>query len=586
MPKTDIIEKPERPVTENFGWIALAGSILSWFVLALGAGTAGFALVLIVRSFSPVLFVDQWTLPGYLRALHHLPLAWFWEQHNEHRLPILKAIQLMDLYWFGGHNILLVALSVAVVAAHASFLVYMVRRVGGFSAAAARFLAGAALFCIFCPNQWENFVCPFDLTNLMAYGGASVAVGGLILLREGVDAGHPKKRLLALSMAAAWVAECSVAAGLFLWPVLVVEAWILRLSGRVQLVLAATGVAAAALFLIGWQSVQGSGRLGSSLAHPVDVFHYLILYLGAGWRQVDPHLTGGMGLCGLLLMGAIGLWVLARRPAKPLAVYGAAMGAFLLGTGLLTALGRISFGLEQAFVSRYQTAVMLFWWALLAAALAALWKADREWILLPMAGLAAASMLAAATGFPAVLDGCIGRKGLLGAARMAIQINVRDDQYIADIFPDPTVPFDGYHFLWSQGLALPGPDPWGLVGVPLTSRYTMAPRDACTGRVDTVAAIGGTELVTGWAWSRNSRTAAEGILFADSRGSIVGSGVASLPRQEVRSAVPEVTAANVGWHGYIRNWPDAAGVHPYAILPGGRSACELEQSVVPPIPAR
>jgi len=51
-------------------------------------------------------------------------------------------------------------------------------------------------------------------------------------------------------------------------------------------------------------------------------------------------------------------------------IYCALTGGFLLGIAFLTALGRVDFGLEQASASRYQTPSMLFWWTLLAGAVA------------------------------------------------------------------------------------------------------------------------------------------------------------------------------------------------------------------------
>jgi hypothetical protein len=234
-------------------------NILSWVVLALGTATAGFMIFLVIRSFTPVLYVDQWSIINHLLLYTKgSSLQWFWTQHNEHRLPIVKALELMDLYWFGGHNVLVITLSMRVVTAHLLFLAYVVGRLGALPAAATRFLAGAATFCLFCPNQWETFVFAFAFNMVMAYSCASVAIGCLILHWKRKNEGRKDAdRLVALSIGAAFLAECSVAGALLLWPVLSIGAWMLRLSRRVQIALGCAGAVAVTIFLPGWESLAG-----------------------------------------------------------------------------------------------------------------------------------------------------------------------------------------------------------------------------------------------------------------------------------------------------------------------------------------
>jgi hypothetical protein len=282
-----------------------------------------------------------------------------------------------------------------------------------------------------------------------------------------------------------------------------------------------------------------------------------------------------MGALAVVLMAAFCAWVLIRRPEKPLLIYCALTGGFLLGTAFVTALGRVGFGLDQASSSRYQTSAMLFWWTLLAAAVALWVTTERRTRLIPVAALTAGAMLVAMTGFGAVLDECMGRRALLETGRMAIQLNVRDDEYISRLFPDPTLPFKGYHFLWKQSLSLAGPDPLGNAGEQLMSIYRAVPRDTCMGTIDSQSAIGGMEVATGWAWDRIRRRGTAGILFADSTGVIVGAGVAGLPRPDVRTAHPRVAASNVGWHGFMRLGERPLEIHAFAIMPDRRSVCDL-----------
>jgi hypothetical protein len=189
-----------------------------------------------------------------------------------------------------------------------------------------------------------------------------------------------------LSIAAACLGECSLAGALLLWPVLSIGAWMLRLSRRVQLILGSIGAAAIAIFFAGWESL--------------------------------PNQPSIMGAIGVLSMAAFCAWTLLRRLQKPLLIYCALMVGFLLATGSLTARGRVNFGLDQALSSRYQTPAMLFWWTLVAAVVAMWMTADRPARFVPIAALAAVSMLIATTSFPAILDECMGRRAILATARM------------------------------------------------------------------------------------------------------------------------------------------------------------------------
>jgi hypothetical protein len=547
-------------------------------VLVLGIATLCFAAVLVVRSYSPVLFVDQWEVPRMMMASGgHVPASWFWALHGEHRIPILKTLQLMDLYWFGGRNTLLLSAGFAVQLVHLGFLTYLIRKPGGFSRHATAFLTGAAAFCLFCPTQWEILVFGWGIMYQLAYFAASVAVACLILSRRKKGS----SRFLLCSVAAGLVAECTLANGALLWPILSLEAWVLRLSKRAQLVLASAGVIAIAVYLVNYRSPQEHSNPLVSLSRPLDVAHYVIAFLGASLRQADPTLSGYTALLGIVFMTGFSAYVLLRRPPEPLFVYCGSMGGFLLLTALVTALGRVNFGLEQAQSSRYQTPAMLFWWVLLTAVIAlGTWRTGSA-IVANTATIALAAMLLLTNHYKEILDHCMGRAALMEAAVLAIRMDVRDDQYIRGIYPLPEAPFNGYKFLWQRGLALPKTDPARILGLPITSIRRVVPTETCGGNVDTVTTASGAILLTGWAWDKPLRRPISGVVFTNAEGVLIGTGVAGLPRPEVRAAVPWVAAANSGWHGLARAG-DAGKVHVYAVLADSNSACRLAEIAAGP----
>lgn len=77
--------------------------LLSVLVLIGGLATLAGSVYIAVRAYTPVWFGDEWSVPLDYQALGgHYPLWKLWAQHNEHRIPIMKALQLMDLSWFKG----------------------------------------------------------------------------------------------------------------------------------------------------------------------------------------------------------------------------------------------------------------------------------------------------------------------------------------------------------------------------------------------------------------------------------------------------------------------------------------------------
>ena len=129
----------------------------------------------------------------------------------------------------------------------------------------------------------------FAFNMVMAYVCTSVAINCLILHWKRKNKGRKDAyRLVALSIAAAFVAECSITGALLVWPVLSIDAWMLRLSRRVQIALGCAGVFAIAVFLPGWESLPGQPKPWTALSRPLDVADYVVLFLA----RVGTRFTG------------------------------------------------------------------------------------------------------------------------------------------------------------------------------------------------------------------------------------------------------------------------------------------------------
>jgi hypothetical protein len=142
----------------------------------------------------------------------------------------------------------------------------------------------------------------------------------------------------------------------------------LRRKPRDLLLIFAITAAVWYAYFIDWVKPASSGSLTTTLLeHPVAEFHYVLLYLGAPafFAGLDPRgadACGALALAGLLAGCIYAIW---RRERHPRAIAMLAFAVFIAGNALLTASGRLWLGIESALASRYTTASLAGWLALI-----------------------------------------------------------------------------------------------------------------------------------------------------------------------------------------------------------------------------
>src|SRR5690349_43713 len=81
---------------------AILANILAAAIVILGIVATATTIWLVVHTYSPVLFGDQWELIRTLVKSHgHPSLRDFWAQHNEHRIVTGRLFGFADFYFFG-----------------------------------------------------------------------------------------------------------------------------------------------------------------------------------------------------------------------------------------------------------------------------------------------------------------------------------------------------------------------------------------------------------------------------------------------------------------------------------------------------
>ncbi len=339
--------------------------------------TAGLALVIgiltiatttfgVWRHFTPVPLGDSWdgTVGFYVRALND-PWQAFFEQHNEHRLTFSRLIFFTDVQYFGGRNVFsllanlvlagLLCLTFCKVALHSQPKMSLWSKVG---------LAGVTTALTFSWLQQENLTWGFQSQWYAVYLFALLAFH---FLERGKPLHPNASGWLALSILSATAAAYSMASGLLVFPVLLIQAAYLRLNGRKLIAITLVGIAVWYSYFHDWIPISTNGGIKSLLLHPVDAVRYLLLYLGSpadGTRLGAP----GAYVCGIFMLAAVVLWslrALRLRATPPAAIALLAFAIFIVLNAAATASGRLWMGLDTALASRYTTASLTGWLAML-----------------------------------------------------------------------------------------------------------------------------------------------------------------------------------------------------------------------------
>ena len=358
MPKVNSVTAitDEHVISDNGRELQLArtSSILSYMILAGGLATIGVAAYLVVVSYSSLPYWDGWIQIKYA-AERPQPgvLDWLWSQYNEQRLLIPKLFLLTDLLWWTRQKFLLASVF-TIQLLYLLALTWSMRVLGDWRGAMLRTGIGLAAFCLFCPSQWENLGWGMQTCYVLPGLFATLSFIGLVLYWT-----RSRTKYLVLCIAATLAASYTLSNGNLLWPLLVIAALVLRLGLGAVVSLLAAGTVSTALFLYNYIPPTYAISAGRT---PIAVLRYLAVYFGCSWVPRGIRLAELIGIAGLVVV----LLILYRLPSyirrrQAFVVQMVLSLLFCLGTGFITALARIGFGISQAFSSRYQTFSLPFW---------------------------------------------------------------------------------------------------------------------------------------------------------------------------------------------------------------------------------
>ncbi len=533
----------------------------------------------VVLNYSPVPFYDQWD--GYIAeyiAFQRLPWTALWVPHNEHRQVLARLIFFPDVGWFGGLDRLSLAVNLLLCLLFIALILRILLLNSEKSGVAMRlFLSGGVVACGVSWAQFDNFTRGFQIPffAVCLFGLGSFHALAVCRQRGGSAA------WLALSITSGVAAALSMANGLLILPLCALFACLLGLPRRHAIIAAIAACVTWAAYFYHMPGPMAQESPLSVVAHdPIGTVGFVLLYLGSPAAYVfgggGPWQRGveiGLGL--LVSAGLLtGLALVINREARTRApqLWMMAVSAGL--SAVITAGGRLPFGLREALNSRYTTQALAAWSALLVFFILNLsGKAQRPLLLLfgvVLVGLGAAQNQALR---PDRAELFVQRVGGL-----ALRSAVYDDRYIGPLYPTRARLIDVANGARAQGLSIFGRDVPGFDDPP-----TRPVADGtCPGRIDTAqpTATPGKIVLEGWAWDGGHKAAPRAIAVVGPDGHTIGSGIFGRTRHDVQRALG-INEKRTGWiafadavPGQIRVLAKTASGRYCAI--GGTSASHAE----------
>ncbi|MGA7413566.1 MAG: hypothetical protein WBW33_24035 [Bryobacteraceae bacterium] len=310
----------------------------------------------------PCPFGDEWwVITDIARGRNPLSLSWLWSQHNEHRIAIARILIWIDLFRFGGTNKSLFVEIFLVQILHLAVIAWAIEKWTGLDRPVRRTIQGLFAFCLFHPNQHENFTWAFQISFVMPFAITTTSFL-LIAFYEEVRGMGRRGVTGAVIALAPFIAALNMAGALAAGPVLLVTGVAKRLRPWLLVGVVIVFTISGGLYLVGHAPIDASHPPGRAIYDSRGIWLYMLTYFGASWTKLLPHKERIVAFVSFAAYFAfVGRALRRRESISNLEWFCLSECTFVLGVAFVTALGRIHLGPGQAFASRYQTAAMIYW---------------------------------------------------------------------------------------------------------------------------------------------------------------------------------------------------------------------------------
>lgn len=349
-------ERSRTPLTES-------PTVHAAVCCALACAPFAYLVVMLLRYHLDAPYLDQWEFVPLLAKSYEgtLSLHDLWAQHNEHRI-IFPRLIMLGLARLSHWNIAWeLATNLALAAALFLVLVHQLkateRRLG---LTGANWLIPVFALLLFSMSQWRNWFLGWQLQELL---NVLAVVAGFVLLADTQCRWGRFIGALGLGV----VATYSFANGLAYWPIALLSVIVVvpeqrrMWVPRILLWLVVGGIAVLS-YVHDYHAPDYHSPLSLVFERPVAYAVYVLAYLGSPIDSSSSVRAVLAAVLGLAVFFGYGSMLIRGRgvPFRHLAPY-ASLGLYAIASALMTGVGRLDFGTQQALSSRYVTIANLLW---------------------------------------------------------------------------------------------------------------------------------------------------------------------------------------------------------------------------------
>ena len=339
---------PGKPGISGLFWGALA--LLPFVCLALAIAVYGVDIP----------YLDQWDFVPLLKKTFQggYTIGDFWAPHNEHRLLFPQFIS-AALAHLSAWNIYYEMTATVLFAAGFFWVIVLLfkRSMLSLGGRSAGWVIPIVSLIVFSLSQWENWSWGGQLALFLGIFTFSAAVAFLLS-----PAFRPRDLLFAVLSGI--VSTCSFANGLLVWPI---GLFIIFSKDRKKITSAAVLWLLASVFMVllyfhGYSGPSDGSSAGNIFSRPLDYLAYALKFLGSPLNNASGTAAFYAGSCGAALFFCLSFILLrSRKTDLDVILPYLALGAYSVGSALLSGFGRAGFGSDYALASRYITFSSPLW---------------------------------------------------------------------------------------------------------------------------------------------------------------------------------------------------------------------------------
>lgn len=560
---------------------------VSWRVL-----WSFFALVVIVgtsiaggvMSYSSIPFWDTWDgqLNFYLRVNGGDWTAWF-EQHNEHRIILSRILFWLDLTFFGGKSWFLVVVNYSLVAVNAVLFYRIVRTIFS-DRKSNNFKVVIGLFISAWIFQWmqnQNLIWAFQSQFFLVQ---TFSLASFYVLSQAINPMRKNSnKYFIASCFLGFISAWTMANGLAVLPMMLIFLISCRQSLVRLSILASLSVATCLLYFWGYKTPdQHSAALTTFIVDPLGMIQYASLYLGGPF-----YYLAGRGEFGKLLAYVFGFSLFPillhftysfirdfkdKHSQLSLCFY----VAFVFLSALITAGGRLKFGVDQALESRYTTPALMAWAAILIIAVSKLKSLNNDFFKSKVFLICISFMTCVmCTGQLTALKPPYELLHERNLAALTLAMGIQDQKRVSRIYPSVDKALDISKRAYENDISIFSSLPYRDFRERLAG-FSGSQKEIpeCVGFLDGIEDIDGVSdnlFIKGWIFKRDDETYPDYLRFLNSSGEVVGYAVTGGYRPDVAGQVAK-SALLSGFDGYILSSMSGSTL----IAQGGNLSCQIK----------